>query len=151
MNKNIYSDGCCINNGLENAVASWSFVVLNENHEIIGACTGRVNGIQNNNRAELTAFIQALQYVRNERNDVFTIHVDFEAIYLYCNGKARPKKNLDLYRQIDYLIGIVGDRVTVKKVKAHKTKESITHFINGLVDRLAKKSQEFFGSEGIKS
>lgn len=145
MSNNIYSDGSCINNGLENAVASWSYVVTDNSNNVTEACTGRVRGLQNNNRAELIAFIKALQYVRNERKDEFVMHVDFEALYLYCNGMARPKTNLDLYRQIDFLLNACSGRVTVKKVKAHKTQSSIVHFINGLVDKLARKSLEIFG------
>ncbi|MDD7796312.1 RNase H family protein [Clostridium sp. 'White wine YQ'] len=150
MNINIYSDGCCINNGLENAVASWSYVAVDENREIIRTSVGKVEGAQNNNRAELTAFINALQYVRNERNESFTIHVDYEALYLYCNGKARPKSNLDLYRQINYLMNMCGDRITVEKVKAHKTRDSFSNFINGVVDTLAKKFLEFIANEDFK-
>nr|DAV25103.1 MAG TPA: ribonuclease HI [Caudoviricetes sp.] len=145
----IFSDGSCINNGLPDAIASWSYVVTDEENIVIEASTGRVKGLQNNNRAELTAFIKALQYIRNERNDEFIIHVDFEALYLYCNGKARPKTNLDLYRHIDYLLNVCCPRVTVEKVKAHKTQNSIIHFINGLVDKLARKSIQIFGGEGL--
>lgn len=145
----IFSDGSCINNGLPDAIASWSYVVTDEDNIVLEASTGRVKGLQNNNRAELTAFIKALQYIRNERNDEFIIHVDFEALYLYCNGKARPKTNLDLYRHIDYLLNVCCPRVTVEKVKAHKTQNSIIHFINGLVDKLARKSIQIFGGEGL--
>ena len=145
----IFSDGSCINNGLPDAIASWSYVVTDDNNNVIEASTGRVKGLQNNNRAELIAFIKALQYVRNERSDEFVMHVDFEALYLYCNGKARPKTNLDLYRHIDYLMNVCGSRITVKKVKAHKTQNSIVNFINGLVDKLARKSIEIFGGERL--
>lgn len=146
----VFSDGSCINNGLPNAIASWSYVVTsNNNNDIIEASTGRVKGLQNNNRAELVAFIKALQYVRNERNETFIMHVDFEALYLYCNGKARPKTNLDLYRHIDYLMNVCGSRITVEKVQAHKTQNSIVHFINGLVDKLARKSVQIFGGDGL--
>lgn len=151
MNKIIYSDGSCIKNGLENAVASWDYIVTDNNKDILEFGTGRVKGAQNNNRAELTVFIKVLQYVRNERNDSFIINVDFQALYLYCNGRARPKSNLDLYNQIEYLLRVCGDRITVEKIKAHKTQDSISHFINGLVDKLARKSLEFFRSEDLKS
>lgn len=149
MINHIYSDGSCINNGLPNAIASWSYVVTDDKNDVLEACTGRVKGLQNNNRAELTAFIKALQFARNERNEKFIMHVDFEALYLYCNGKARPKTNLDLYREIDYLMRACSSRIEVEKVKAHKTQYSITHFINGLVDKLARKSIELFGNGGL--
>ena len=40
-------------------------------------------GKQENNRAELTAFIKALSYIR--------VYVDFKAIYYY--GQTKPKTN----------------------------------------------------------
>lgn len=144
----IYSDGSCINNGLPDAIASWSYVVTNENNVVIQACTGRVEGVQNNNRAELTAFIKALQYVRDNHGE-YIMHVDFEALYLYCNGKSRPKSNLDLYRQIDRYTKYCSDRIQVVKVEAHKTRSSVVNFINGLVDKLARRSIEYFGEGGL--
>lgn len=143
----IYSDGACINNGLPDAVASWSYVVTNDKNTVIQACTGRVQGIQNNNRAELTAYLNALRYVKDNRGE-FVMHVDFEALYLFCNGKCRPKSNLDLYRQIGRLSKMCEDKIiSIEKVKAHKTKSSVVNFINGLVDKLARRSIEYFGEE----
>lgn len=147
----IYSDGSCINNGLPDATASWSYVVTDDNNTVIQACTGKIEGVQNNNRAELTAFIKALQYVRDNNYGEYIIHVDFEALYLYCNGKCRPKTNLDLYRQIDRYTRYCGDRIKVVKVEAHKTQSSIVNFINGLVDKLARRSVEYFKDGGIVS
>ena len=145
----IYSDGSCINNGLPDAIASWSYVVTDDSNNVIEACTGRVIGEQNNNRAELTAFIKALQYVRNQRNEQFVMYVDYEAIYLYCNGKTRPKANRDLYREIRYILNVCEDRiVSVSKVKSHQTRFSVVNFINGLVDKIARKSISIFSDKG---
>lgn len=147
----IYSDGACINNGLPDAVASWSYVVTNDNNTVIQACTGRVEGIQNNNRAELTAYINALRYVKENRGE-YTMHVDFEALYLYCNGKSRPKSNLDLYREIDRLNRHCHNKVvSVTKVRAHKTRSSVINFINGLVDKLARRSIDYFGEGALSA
>lgn len=145
---NIYSDGSCINNGLPEAIASWSYVVTVGTGSVIQACTGRVEGMQNNNRAELIAFIKALQHVRDNKGN-YIMHVDYEALYLYCNGKCNPKANRDLYRKIDSLLSYCGNRVTVTKVQAHKSKSSVVNFINGLVDRLARRSIEYFGEEAV--
>lgn len=143
----IYSDGACIKNGLPDAVASWSYVVTNDENTVIQASTGRVEGVQNNNRAELTAYIKALQYVKANKGE-YIMHVDFEALYLYCNGRSKPKSNLDLYREINKLSKICAPKIhSVTKVEAHKTKSSVVNFINGLVDKLARRSIEFFGME----
>lgn len=143
----IYSDGSCINNGLPNAIATWSYLVTDENNTAVTASTGRIEGVQNNNRAELTAYIMALRYICGTK-DEFIIHVDFEALYLYCNGKCRPKSNRDLYAQIDRLHKKSGNRITVVKVDAHKTRSSLNNFINGIVDKLARRSVEYFGEGG---
>ena len=123
---------------------------MDSDNSIVTASTGRVEGAQNNNRAELTAFINALHYVRANRGQ-FVLHVDYEALYLYCNGQSKPKANKDLYREIDRIIRSCDTRVTVVKVEAHKTKSSIVNFINGIVDKLARRSIEHFGTEGIKA
>lgn len=147
-NYNIFCDGSCINNGLPTAIASWSYVVTDLNNNILEASTGKVKGIQNNNRAELTGFIKVLQYIKQDREkNTYTVYIDYEALYLYCNGQCKPKSNLDLYKEIRTLLKICGDRVIVKKVKAHKTKDGIVNFINGLVDKLAKKSLVFFAND----
>ena len=139
-NYKIFSDGSCINNGLPTAIASWSYVVTDLNNNVIEASTGKVKGEQNNNRAELTGFIKVLQYIKQDRDN-------YEALYLYCHGKCKPKANMDLYKEIRALLRICGDRVIVEKVKAHKTKDGIVNFINGLVDKLARKSLAFFVEE----
>lgn len=144
-NYKIFSDGSCINNGLPTAIASWSYVVIDLNNNVIEACTGKLKGLQDNNRAELTGFIKVLQYIKQDRDrNTYMVYVDYEALYLYCHGKCKPKANMDLYKEIRALLKICGDRVIVEKVKAHKTKDGIVNFINGLVDKLARKSLAFF-------
>lgn len=141
----IYTDGSCINNGKANAIASWSYVVLDDNNNVIEMSTGRVPGKQDNNRAELTAFLKALRYIRTQRQEEYIIYVDFEAIYLYYYGKTRPKANKDLYKEIEYILRICTEQIVcVKKVKSHQTRFDIVHFFNGLVDKIAQKSIELF-------
>lgn len=142
----IYSDGSCLYSGQPNAIATWSYVVTNTDGLTLSASTGRVIGQQNNNRAELFAYIGALQYVTHHKGK-YIIHVDYETLYLYYMGKCRPRANADLYQQIDKLMRRCGDRVSVVKVQAHKPRSSIVNFINSLVDKLARRSVEFFGEE----
>lgn len=148
INYKIYSDGSCINNGLPTAIASWSYVVTDLDDNIIEASTGKLQGIQNNNRAELTAFIKVLKYIKQDRErNTYVVYVDYEALYLFCNGQCKPKSNIDLYREIRTLLRLCDGRVIVEKVKAHKTRHGIVNFINGLVDKLARKSLIFFTEE----
>lgn len=131
---------------MPNAIATWGYVVMQGNN-VTEAGTGRVIGIQDSNRAELTAFIKALQYVRNQKGKMYVIYIDYEALFLYCNGKARPKKNLDLYKQINYLLEICKSRVRVEKVKAHKPNTAMSNFMNDVADNLAKKSIALLGAK----
>ena len=142
MEYHIYSDGSCINNGLPSAIASWSYLVTDSKGNVIEACTGKIKGPQNSNRAELVAFIKSLGFVaRTDRRSTFVIHVDYEAIYLYCNGKSNPKSNLDLYKEINRKLLQCKDReIEVVKVKAHTAGDSLKEFLNDTVDSLAKKT-----------
>lgn len=144
VHHHIYIDGSCLNNGLPDAVATWSYVVTDECNNTVQACSGLVDGMQNNNRAELSAYIACLEHVVAKRNVMFTIHTDFEALYLYCNGKANPKSNYDLYRQIDRLHKLCRDRIVVEKVKAHQNNGIVVNVFNNMVDRLAKRSMSIF-------
>jgi ribonuclease HI len=147
--KKIFTDGACINNGLPNAVASWSYIVTDFHDNIITASTGKIVGIQDNNRAELHAFINALQFVKHEQ-DYFKIYVDFEPLYLYCNGKAKARKNLDLYKTIDELLAKCSPRVEVAKVKAHRSScGNIINIINNITDKIAKKSIELMQNNKV--
>lgn len=142
--KIIYTDGSCVNNGFENATATWGYVVTNEDNKIIEVCTGKVSGKQNSNRAELMAAIKALQHIKNNNQDKYTLRTDYEALYLYCNGKSTYKSNHDLYKKINRLLDSCNDRVTVEKVEAHKSSKSVINFINGFTDKVAKKCADMF-------
>lgn len=149
MSKNydykIYTDGACSNNGRSAALASWSYVVTDLHNNVIEARTGKLQGIQDSNRAELTAFIKVMQHIKNDRDkNTYIIYTDFEALYKFCHGENNPRTNLDLYKEIRILLNLCKDRVIVEKVKAHKTKDGIVNFINGLVDKLARKSLTFY-------
>lgn len=141
--KIIYTDGSCINNGNENAVATWGYVVTNENNKILEVSTGKVSGKQNSNRAELTAAIKALQHIKNTQ-DKFVLRTDYEALYLYCNGKSTYKSNHDLYKKINKLLNSCNDRVIVEKVEAHKNSKSVIHYINNFTDKVAKRCANIF-------
>ena len=143
----VYTDGSCINNGLPTAIASWSYIVTDSNDNVLEASTGKIVGPQNSNRAELTAFLKALQYIRNQRFDKFIIRTDYEALVLFCKGSSHPKANHDLYKQIDYLYKLVQDRVIVEKVQGHQSHLSVANSMNGIVDKLARKCNELFSGK----
>ena len=54
MNYKIYCDGAASNNGYENAIGGWAYVVLDEEENIVFECAEMVKGATNN-RMELYA------------------------------------------------------------------------------------------------
>ena len=87
---NVYIDGSCINNGKENAVAGYGvyFKEDDEKNEY-----NRVEGKQTNNTGELTAFIRALEILK-DKNIRINIYTDSEYV-IKCAGyyTARLAKN----------------------------------------------------------
>ena len=58
---NIYTDGGCRNNGKENALAAWSFVIVNDNNNhILDHKSNIILKDPTNIRAEMLAIINAL-------------------------------------------------------------------------------------------
>ncbi|KAJ3397295.1 Ribonuclease H1 [Lobulomyces angularis] len=108
---NIYTDGCCINNGRGGAIAGAGvFFSLGDPRNI----SERVPGEQTNNRGELLAAIRALEV--SSYNVALTIHTD--SMYLInglkgwiANWKKRgwktsyntPVLNKDLWERLDEL------------------------------------------------
>ena len=58
----IYCDGSARNNGYENAVGAWAYVVLNEQEEILAKNCSVVKGATNQ-QMELMAAAEALEYL----------------------------------------------------------------------------------------
>lgn len=142
----IYTDGSCNNHDTENVRSMWSFVVTDDKDNIHEVCTGKVKGKQDCNRAELTAILKALK--STDKKESYIIRTDYENVFLFCSGLNRPKKNLDLYRQIQNIL-LYRNNITVEKIQGHKSYCSTAHSFNGVADRVARKSMEFFKLEEI--
>ena len=54
----IYTDGATSNNGYQDAVGGWAYVIINETENIMAQDSGRINEATNN-ICELTALINA--------------------------------------------------------------------------------------------
>ena len=78
--------------------------------------SGIIEGMSTNNRAELTAVVEALQALRNGPHDV-KLFTDSEQVRLAVVGMRKPKKNLDLIVRIGQLVAM--HRVTVERVAGH--------------------------------
>lgn len=120
---NIYTDGSCNPNP---GVGGWAFISIGPKYEY--HVSGREEE-STNNRMELTAIIEAIQF--HKEKDL-TIHTDSQLIMNCAQGKWKRKTNKDLWDKYDKVSS--GKVITYKKVLAHSGNK-----YNELVDELAKK------------
>lgn len=109
----IYTDGATSNNGTQNAVGGWAFVVVNEDeNQLIYSASGHLNNTTNN-RCELTAIIQACEYASHSNETVkifsdsaYCINCYKQKWYLnwqkngWKNSSRQPVINKDLWEQL---------------------------------------------------
>lgn len=130
MNVKIEIDGSCLNNGLPTASAGWSVVVKGEMQEkLYGKLPGE---IQTNNRAELFALLQALQWVKDHSEVKASIYSDSKLVVEGVLGDAQRKANRDIWEQIEAICPAVSHQISDF---AHHNRE-----VNTEADELAKKA-----------
>ena len=113
----IYCDGSTRNNGYENAVGAWAYVVLNDKEEIIHKDCMSVKGATNQ-QMELIAAAEAIEYLFNNELVVpfDTVNVYTDSAYLHnCytqkwykswqmngwkNSKKQPVANKELWERL---------------------------------------------------
>ena len=132
MNYKIYCDGAASNNGYENAIGGWAFVVLDEEENIIFEQAEMVKGATNN-RMELYAAYMGLDTLMSNKTDIESVKVYTESAYLHnCitqkwyenwvrngwrNAKKEPVANKSLW---EYLLPyFIEPRIEFYKVKGH--------------------------------
>lgn len=117
MKFTIYCDGSTRNNGYENAVGAWAYVVLNDKEEIIHKDCKPVKGATNQ-QMELIAAAEAIEYLFNNELVVpfDTVNVYTDSAYLHnCytqkwykswqmngwkNSKKQPVANKELWERL---------------------------------------------------
>lgn len=117
MKFTIYCDGSTRNNGYENAVGAWAYVVLNDKEEIIHKDCMSVKSTTNQ-QMELIAAAEAIEYLfNNELVAPFdTVNVYTDSAYLHnCytqkwykswqmngwkNSKKQPVANKELWERL---------------------------------------------------
>jgi ribonuclease HI len=147
----IYCDGSTRGNGKENAVGAWAFLVLGAGTKIYQNCQAEAN--TTNQRMELTAAIQALDYLfYNEICVPFdSIKVYTDSAYLHnCytqkwyvnwqnngwrNSKKEPVANRDLWEKLIHYFEM--PEVDFVKVKGHAGDQW-----NEIVDELAQNASQ---------
>ena len=120
----IYTDGSCLKN--PSGPSGWCFCVIENNKQLL------VSGghpSSTNNRMELMAVIEALEFVQGLE---YTIYTDSLLTLNCATGVWKRKANLDLWHQFDQ--NSVGKKLHWQWVKAHNGDK-----LNELVDHMAKK------------
>src|SRR3990172_6052735 len=120
----IYTDGSCSQIGTSRALAGSGIYIPSLKLEM--SCP--VPGKQTQNRAELWAVIQALEYARHLPSQV---EINLDSTYVMNNIKSNNVDNLDLWSQLLNLLKEV--KVIWKKVPAHSGNVG-----NDRADKLAK-------------
>ena len=154
----IYTDGSCKNNGSENSVGGWSFVILFDDFKKEIQSSGFVESTTNQ-RMELQPIIEALQEIKLRWSEISSkkIIIFSDAQYVikganewmfnwqkkgwrrtsgYTNGKPSKKsivKHLDLWQTLYDLVAIYHP--TFKWVKGHDNLK-----YNVLCDTLARQA-----------
>lgn len=159
----IFCDGACKNNGQKGAVGGWAFACWTQRPtgEPVTAAADRLQigpkgEAPTNQRAELKALLEALQYATGQPKSV--IYTD--SLYsLNCTTKwgpawkkagwtrssGEPLQNLDLIKPLVDLYGSLKGRVEIQHVRGHQTNSSAEAWGNNWVDRAAVA-----GSQGIR-
>lgn len=136
----VYTDGSCLGNP---GVGGWAFLVIKDDNII---SRSGLDKNTTNNRMELNAAIEALDFLKNEKK--LTIYTDSSYLKngicswisswkknLWLNSKKQPVKNKDLWIKLENL---TKDRnITWQWVKAHHENK-----YNIIVDELARKEAE---------
>lgn len=150
----VYTDGSAKNNGQENAVGGWAFVVLINGE--VSYVTSWYSNNTTNQKMELYAAIIACDYLNERFNEFDNFIIYSDSAYLvncandgwynkwletgWKNSKGEPVANKEYW---ELLLPYFDDyRFTFQKVKGHSNNE-----YNNLVDELAQRAAEVGRSE----
>lgn len=160
MNIKIYTDGACSNNGNNNSIGGWSFVIVKDEKII---CSGQdAECFTTNNRMELKAILMSLEKLE-EKIDYFldtnkNVSMNILSDSSYCvsaftkgwlknwkNNKWKTKqkndvKNVDLWMKIDDILHKYKSKnvkIRFTKIKGHAGEE-----FNEICDEMAKLAIE---------
>jgi ribonuclease HI len=137
MTIEIYTDGSCLNNP---GPGGFAFLVIKDGEITEEISGGLEDNPTTNNRAELTAAIEALDWVPNKDIILYTdsTYVQKGMTIWIKNWKRKgwkKVKNVDLWKKLDSLAE--NRNITWKWVKAHDKNP-----YNNRVDELAREEAE---------
>jgi ribonuclease HI len=134
----VYTDGSCIHNGKINAKAGIGIFFGPDDTRNVSK---RIEGKQTNNRAELTALIEAYYIIEEDINEGKRISVMSDSLYairsLTSYGEDIP--NIDLISLLQKLYH-GKHNVQFLHIKAHTNKKDVHSVGNEGADRLANQS-----------
>lgn len=154
----IYADGAASNNGKENAIGGWAFIVI-ENDEIIYQNSGAVKKATNQ-QMELMAILNACKYISKylvnlpEYNfkdievysdSAYAINCYQQKWYMkwelnnWVNSKKEAVANKKLWEDLIPYFNSVN--YNFKKVKGHSEDNSLNSHYNNYVDKLAVQAR----------
>jgi len=126
----VYCDGSCIGNP---GPGGWAFLI--DVGQITTIKSGKLD-YTTNQRAEITAAIKGLQYMRHHLEDVLML-TDSQYVVKTMNGQFKQKANLDLWRELQNALNEVYSVVRWEHVKGHAGNTN-----QEIVDKLAKREAE---------
>lgn len=146
-----YTDGAVSNNGNNNAIGSWAFILIIEN-EVFFEESKKVIGATNQ-QMELMAAIKACDYIKNyyiDNNIENTYEIISDSAYLincyeqnwwknwqnngWKNASKKPIANKELWEEL--IPYFKNKNITFKKIKGHNGDS-----FNEQVDKLAVKTR----------
>lgn len=110
----VYTDGACEKNGSTHARGGLGVYFPNDEYKNISM---PLSGKQTNNRAELSAIIQALQTVDTTKNLI--IYTDSQYAINGIQGINKINRNADLFTEISDLVALRKSRPRFAWVKGH--------------------------------
>jgi ribonuclease HI len=150
MKYKIYCDGAASNNGYENAIGGWAFVVLDEEENIVFEEVDVFKGATNN-RMELYAAYAGIWLLLDRKQDVEHIDVYTDSAYLHncitqkwyenwmrngwVNARKEPVANKHLWQHL--IPYFTDERIDFHKVKGHNGDKW-----NEYVDNLAVEARK---------
>ena len=145
----VYTDGACVNNGQENAMAGMGIYFGDDDPRNVSK---RVVGKQSNNTAELGAIIEAYTIIKDDVENGKVVTIVSDSIYAIrcvttygekCAAKGwsadipnkdMVKRGYELYRRNS---PFAEHRIFFKHIKAHTGKDDVHSLGNENADRLA--------------
>ena len=143
----VYTDGSCINNGKENAVAGYGIFFGDDDPRNVSK---RVKGKQSNNSAELTAIIKTYKIIKDDIKKGKKIGIITDSFYAIRCIKSYGRKqennewkddipNKELVKKI-YTKYKNKDNVRFIHINSHTGNNDIHSINNDKVDLLAKQA-----------